>query len=59
MKMSFPEKNLFRQLAKDNLENLHMNVLDVLKLAFTPREVRIKLRELEADQKEAEEVLPF
>ncbi|MHA2400906.1 MAG: hypothetical protein ACXADU_18720 [Promethearchaeota archaeon] len=59
MKMSLPEKNLFRQLAMDNLENLHKNVLEVLRSAFSPREVRIQLRELEADQKEAEEVFPF
>jgi hypothetical protein len=57
--MSLPKKNLFRQLAMDNLENLHKNILEVLRSAFIPREVRIRLRELEADQKEAEEVFPF
>ncbi|MHA2400909.1 MAG: hypothetical protein ACXADU_18735 [Promethearchaeota archaeon] len=46
-------------MAMDNLENLHKNILEVLRSAFSPREVRIQLRELEADQKEAEEVFPF
>ena len=43
----------------DNLKALHDNVLEVLKASFTPREIRIRLREVEYDEKEAEKVFPL
>ncbi len=38
---------------------LHDNVLEVLKASFTPREIRMRLREVEYDEKEAEIVFPL
>ncbi len=57
--INFNEKNFYYQAAMDNLKALHDNVLEVLKTSFTPREIRIRLRELEFDEKEAEQVFPL
>jgi len=38
---------------------LHANVLAVLRKSYTPREVRIRMREIEFDEKEAEQVFPL
>ena len=54
--MYFNEKDFYHQAARDNLKALHDNVLEVLKASFTPREIRMRLRELEFDEKEAEKV---
>ena len=43
----------------DNLKALHDNVLEILKTSFTPREIRMRLRELEFDEQEAEKVFPL
>jgi len=39
--------------------DFHDNVVEVLKVSFTPREIRMRLRELEFDEKEAEKVFPL
>jgi len=57
--INFSEKDFYHQAAVDNLKVLHDNVLEVLKASFTPREIRIRLRELEFDEKEAEKVFPL
>jgi hypothetical protein len=57
--INFNEKDFYHQAAVDNLEALHDNILEILKSSFTPREIRIKLRELEFDEKEAEQVFPL
>ena len=57
--INFNEKDFYHQTAMDNLRALHDNVLEVLKASFTPREVRMRLRELEFDEKEAEKVFPL
>lgn len=57
--INFSEQNFYHQAAMDNLLNLNNNILDVLRIAHTPREVRIRLREIEFDEKEAEEVFPL
>lgn len=57
--INFNEKDFYHQAAVDNLKALHDNVLEMLKTSFTPREIRIRLRELEFDEKEAEKVFPL
>jgi len=57
--ISFNEKDIFRQAGMDNLKALHKNVLAVLRKSFTPREVRMQLREIEFDEKETEQVFPL
>jgi hypothetical protein len=59
VKLNFSEKNFYHQAALDNLKALHDNVVEVLKVSFTPREIRMRLRELEFDEKEAEKVFPL
>jgi len=43
----------------DNLKALHENIVEILKQTSAPREVRIKLREIEFDGREAEKAFPF
>ncbi len=57
--LNFREKDFYYQAAVDNLKVLHDNVVEVLKTSFTPREIRMRLRELEFDEKEAEKVFPL
>ncbi|MFX0001590.1 MAG: hypothetical protein ACFE88_15885 [Candidatus Hermodarchaeota archaeon] len=59
IKINFNEKDFYHQVAVDNLKALHDNVLEMLKTSFTPRVIRIRLRELEFDEKEAEKVFPL
>ena len=53
------EKDFYHAAAVDNLKALHDNVLEILNASFTPREIRIRLREVEYDEKEAEQVFPL
>ncbi|MFX1387097.1 MAG: hypothetical protein ACFE9M_07785 [Promethearchaeota archaeon] len=57
--INFNEKDFYHQAAVDNLKALHDNIVEVLKASFTPREIRMRLRELEFDEKEAEIVFPL
>lgn len=57
--INFNEKDFYHGAALDNLKALHDNIVEVLKASFTPREIRIRLRELEFDEKEAEQVFPI
>jgi len=59
LNLNFNEKDIFRQIGMDNLKALHKNVLTILKKTTPPREVRIRLRDIEFDEKEAEEVFPL
>ena len=59
LNINFNENDIFRQIGMDNLKALHKNVLAVLKKTTTPRQVRIRLRNIEFDEKEAEEVFPL
>ncbi len=59
LNINFQENNIYRQVGMDNLKALHDNLVDLLKHTCTPREVRIKLREIEFDEREAEKVFPF
>lgn len=49
----FFERNIYKQMGMDNLKALHDNVIELLKHTYSPREVRIKMRELEYDGLEA------
>ena len=53
LKINFLENNIYYKLAMDNLKSVHENVLNLLKHTYSPREVRIKLREIEYDELEA------
>ncbi len=59
LNINFQENNIYRQIGIDNLKNLHENVVEILKHTSAPREVRIKLREIEYDEREAEKEFPF
>ncbi|MBY8983598.1 MAG: hypothetical protein KGD65_00870 [Candidatus Lokiarchaeota archaeon] len=59
LNINFNENDIFREAGMDNLKALHKNVLAVLRKSYSPREVRIKLREIEFDEKEAEQVFPL
>ena len=59
LNINFNENDIFRQVGMDNLKALNKNVLTILKKTTTPREVRIRLREIEFDEKEAETVFPL
>jgi hypothetical protein len=49
----FFERNIYKQMGMDNLKALHDNLIELLKHTYSPREVRIKMRELEYDGLEA------
>ena len=49
----FLERNIYRQMGMDNLKALYDNIIEMLKHTYSPREVRIKLREIEYDGLEA------
>ncbi len=57
--INFNEKDFYHAAVVDNLKALHDNVLEILKASFTPREIRMRLREVEYDEKEAEQVFPL
>jgi len=59
LNINFNEKDIFHQVGMDNLKALHTNVLAVLRKSYSPREVRIRLREIEFDEKEAEQIFPL
>ena len=59
MNISFNESNIFHQVAMDNLINLNNNILEMLRESYTPREIGMRLREIEFDEKQAEEVFPL
>lgn len=47
LSMSMDENNIFYQCAVDNLENLKLTILDLLKHDYNPKEIQKKLRDLE------------
>ncbi|MFX1257766.1 MAG: hypothetical protein ACFFAN_07905 [Promethearchaeota archaeon] len=57
LKINFQKNNIYYQLGIDNLKALNENILELLKHSYSPREVRIKLRELEFDEFEAKKTL--
>ena len=59
LKINFNENDFYRQAGIDNLKALNENIIDLLKYTYTPREVRIKLRELEFDETETNITFPL
>ena len=59
MNINFSENNIMHQAAMDNLLNLNNNILEMLRESYTPREIRMRLREIEFDEKQAEEIFPL
>ena len=59
LNINFQENNIYRQVGMDNLKALHENIVEILKHKSAPREVRIRLREIEFDEREAEKEFPF
>lgn len=57
--INFLEKNMYYQLALDNLSSLNDNIIELLKHTHSPREVRMMLREIEFDEYEAQECFPL
>jgi hypothetical protein len=57
--INFREQDFYHQAAMDNLIVLNNTILELLKDTHAPREIRIKLREIEFDEKQAEEVFPL
>jgi len=55
LKINFLEKNIYYKIGMDNLSALHENIIELLKHTYSPREVRMKLREIEYDEKIAQE----
>ena len=51
LNMNLDEKNIFYQCAVDNLESLKETIIDLLKKDYNPKEIKIKLRDLEFDMK--------
>ena len=59
IKINFNEKDFYGQAAIDNLKGINENVVKLLKDVHNAREIRIRLRELEFDEKEAEKTFPL
>ncbi|MFX1273460.1 MAG: hypothetical protein ACFFBP_19075 [Promethearchaeota archaeon] len=59
LNINFSENNFYHQVGMDNLKALNENILEIMKSCHTPREIRIKLRELENDEIESNNPFPF
>ena len=55
IKINFLENNIYHKLSMDNLNALNDNVIELFKHVYSPRLVRMKLREIEYDEQEAQE----
>ena len=59
IKINFNEEDFYGLAALDNLKAINENVVQLLKDGHNAREVRIRLREIEFDEKEAEKLFPL
>jgi len=57
--INFNKKDFFYKAAIDNLKALNENIIEILKHSNNPREVRMRLRELEFGEINAEKNFPF
>ena len=57
--INFNENDFYHGAAIDNLKALNENIVEMLKSSNYPREARMKLREIEFDEIEAEKSFPF
>jgi hypothetical protein len=55
LKIILSEDDIYYIMSIDNLNALHEHLLTIMKHAYTPRAVRMKLREVEYDEQEAQE----
>ena len=55
LKINFLEKDIYYKMGMDNLNALHENIIELLKHTYSPREVRMRLREIEHDEKLTQE----
>jgi hypothetical protein len=55
IKINFLENNIYHKLSMDNLNALNDNVIELFKHVYSPRLVRMKLREIQYDEQEAQE----
>ena len=53
------KKDFFYNAAIDNLKSLNENIIKILKQFNSPREVRMRLRELEFDEIDSEKNFPL
>ncbi len=51
LNINLDKENIFYQCAVDNLESLKETIIDLLKKDYNPKEIKIKLRDLEFDMK--------
>ncbi|MFW9937186.1 MAG: hypothetical protein ACFFD5_06015 [Candidatus Thorarchaeota archaeon] len=56
-KINFLDRNIYFQLGMDNITNLHNNILELMKHTYSPRQVRIKLREIRADELDVKQTI--
>ena len=59
IKINFSNKDFFYKAAIDNLKALNENIINILKQSNSPREVRMRLRELEFDEIDSEKNFPL
>ncbi len=55
LRINLLENNIYYQCATDNLESIHETIISLLNHMYSPREVRMRLREIEYDELEAQE----
>ncbi len=56
VKIVFNEKDFYYLAAIDNLKGLNESLIEILKDSHSPREVRMRLREIEFDEIEFDEI---
>lgn len=59
VKINFTENDFYGLAAIDNLKAINENMIKLLKDSHNEREIRIRLREIEFDEKEAEKNFPL
>ena len=57
--INLSNKDFFYKAAIDNLKALNENIIKILKQSNPPREVRMRLRELEFDEIDSEKNFPL
>ena len=57
--INLTDSNFYHVAAMDNLKALNENIIEILKSSTYPREIRMKLRDLEFDEMEAEKNFPL
>jgi len=55
IKINFLENNIYHKLSMDNINALNDNIIELLKQVYSPRLVRMKLREIKYDEQETQE----